>query len=658
MAQGSLTLSGSEFSQPSKHVALGEEVQDARVVSCSFPGSPEISFPASLKPRVLVDNSPWSFAKPDVSPSPAYVEPRPKNSSLFVVTDFLADPKAEDNAPAFAQALEAAKKAGGGTVYVPAGRYLFKGNLTVPSGVELRGSFDVPHHTMSGGSVLMPLQGQGDAEGTPFIQLEAGSGLRGLLFWYPEQNLEKPVQYPWTVRGLGPGCWLLYVTIGNGWRGVDLWSNPSDGHVVRYLGGCCLEKGIAVSKSSGRGWVEDFQFNPHYALRMPAGGLPHPKYSKSYEKTLIDYLRLNFDATIFGRCSDEVVDRPFVYAARNGLVFKDDQGGCDGRIINQGTDTGLHGILIEASGPKGLVFINAQPNALLMGEEMADIVVAPSFKGKASFFNTQSWLRRAALTAKVAGDGEFLLQQAQFNGELIADSGHVQVESCLSSFPLEPACHLGKGVKSAAFAANLSVGALFDKASAPECLKSLGNWAAPVPGSDMPPEQVLFRTGWEPQDRRDRCVAADLLTEGCGLRSVSKALCELSSKEAHSGKFSLRLSANIDGKHPIAYFKILSAPIQIRKDTVITYWIKSKDYVSNAAGVDLLLADGGNLRDQGFRSFGSGTPGRWSMVCIPVGKHLAGKTVKEIMLAYDSSEQSSGSIEVFIDDLAVVNLYP
>jgi len=658
MSQGSLTVAGSAFAQAAKHVLLDQEVQDARLVSCSFQGSPDISFPASLKPRVVVDSSPWSFAKPDVSSSPAYAEPRPKTSSLFVVTDFLADPKAEDNAPAFAQALEAARKAGGGTVYVPAGRYFFKGNLTVPSGVELRGSFDVPHHTMSGGSVLMPLQGQGEADGTPFVQLEAGSGLRGLLFWYPGQNLEKPVAFPWTVRGLGPGCWLLDVTIGNGWQGVDLWSNPSDGHVVRYLGGCCLDKGIAVSKCSSRGWVEDFQFNPHYALRTPAGGLPQPKYSKTYEKTLIDYLRRNFDATIFGRCSDEVVDRPFVYAARNGLAFKDDQGGCDGRIINQGTDTGLHGILIEASGPRGLVFINSQPNALLMDDEMADIFVAPSFKGKASFFNTQSWLRRAALTAKVAGDGEFLLQQAQFNGELVADSGSVQVESCLSSFPLEPACQLGKGVKSAAFVANLSTGALFDKAAAPASLRSEGNWMAPIPGTDLPPEQVLLRTGWEPQDRRDRCVAADIQTEGCGLRSVSKPVCETSSKEAHTGKFSLRLAANIDGRHPLAYFKILSGPIQIRKDTVIVYWIKSKDNLSNSAGVDLLLTDGGNLRDQGFRSFGSGTPGRWSMVCIPVGKHLAGKTVKDVMLAYDSGEPSTGSFEVFIDDLAIVNLNP
>ncbi len=656
---GTLSVAGSDFGQPAKHAVISDSIEHARFVANSFKGSPDISFPDSVKGKVLVDNAPRDFAKPDVSPSPVYKEPRPQGSRLFVVTDYLADSKAEDNAPAFAQALEEARKAGGGTVYVPAGRYLFKGNLVVPSGVELRGSFDVPHHTMSGGSVLMPTQGQGDAKGAPFIQLEANSGLRGLLFWYPGQNIEKPVPYPWTVRSLGAGCWMIDVTIGNGWQGADFWSNPSDGHVVRYFAGCCLDKAIAVSKCAGKGWVEDLQFNPHYALRQPSSPLPQPKYSKGAEKQLIEYLRKSLDAFIFGRCEEELVDRPFVYAARNGLAFKDDQGGCDGRIINQGTDTGLHGILVEASGPKGLVFINSQPNALFADEgEMADIVIGPDFKGKASFFNTQSWLRRASLTALIKGSGEVLIQQAQFNGELVASSGKVAVENCHSLFALEAACVTSPKLESLSLAANYSFGPLFAKAKAPSNLSVQGNWEAPVPWVNTPPSQVLLRTGWELQDRNDRCVAADIKTEGCGLRSVSKAVCEPSFKDAHSGKRSLRLSARIEGPHPLAYFKILSGPIEIRKDTLIVYWIKPVDAASNAAGVDVLLTDGGNLRDQGFRSFGSGSPGRWTFVCIPIGKHLAGKTVKDVMLAFDSRDPGANSIDVFLDDFAIINANP
>jgi polygalacturonase len=57
------------------------------------------------------------------------------------------DAKTDDTA-AFQRALDEAGKAGGGTVYAPTGRYLFKGSLTVPGGVTLEGSFRcVPSHT-------------------------------------------------------------------------------------------------------------------------------------------------------------------------------------------------------------------------------------------------------------------------------------------------------------------------------------------------------------------------------------------------------------------------------------------------------------------------------------------------------------------------------
>ncbi|SRR5216683_3522336 len=59
----------------------------------------------------------------------------------------VGDATADDTA-AFQQALVAASAQGGGAVYAPPGRYLFKGTLNVPVGVTLSGSFAcVPSHT-------------------------------------------------------------------------------------------------------------------------------------------------------------------------------------------------------------------------------------------------------------------------------------------------------------------------------------------------------------------------------------------------------------------------------------------------------------------------------------------------------------------------------
>src|ERR1700733_7515142 len=55
---------------------------------------------------------------------------------------------AADDTAAFQRALDAAHTAGGGVVYAPPGRYLFKGVLEVPDGVGLGGSFQcVPSHS-------------------------------------------------------------------------------------------------------------------------------------------------------------------------------------------------------------------------------------------------------------------------------------------------------------------------------------------------------------------------------------------------------------------------------------------------------------------------------------------------------------------------------
>merc|ERR1711907_669541 len=54
-----------------------------------------------------------------------------------------------DNTAAFTLALANASKGGGVTVLVPPGMYRFSGNLTIPAGVTLAGSYDtVPSHDL------------------------------------------------------------------------------------------------------------------------------------------------------------------------------------------------------------------------------------------------------------------------------------------------------------------------------------------------------------------------------------------------------------------------------------------------------------------------------------------------------------------------------
>ena len=65
-------------------------------------------------------------------------------SDVFNVLDYgAAGDNLTDNTPSFARALAAAEVAGGGVVFAPPGLFRFAGNLSIPPGVSLSGSYDV-----------------------------------------------------------------------------------------------------------------------------------------------------------------------------------------------------------------------------------------------------------------------------------------------------------------------------------------------------------------------------------------------------------------------------------------------------------------------------------------------------------------------------------
>jgi len=421
---GRVSFMGCDFPASKTKMNLGPDMEYVRILGNQFVGEPLIENQVK-RGDVLISHCDLDFEKVEISPHRERPLPRPSTDKLFIVTDFGASPESQDNTEAFQKALRSAGDSEGGTVYVPPGNYPFKGHLIVPSGVELRGCFDVPHHTVSGGSVLMPLEGQGQHEGPPFLQLEEGSGLRGITAWYPEQNLTQIASYPWTVRSLGKDCWLIDVTLGNPYQGVDFGSHPSEGHFIRYLCGAPLKRGLYVSQSHGEGWVEDIQFNPHYSVRLHSS-LPHPPYKGDVGGQVIEYQRAHLHGLAFGRCQKEHIRGTFIYAAYDGLAFVDDQGGTNARIIEHGTDTGSRGIYLEKAGEEGLTFINTQL-VPLSAHEVAALVVASSFQEKASLFNSQMWA--GTVSAWVEGKGQVLLQQLNtLTGPIHLKGGSCRVE--------------------------------------------------------------------------------------------------------------------------------------------------------------------------------------------------------------------------------------
>ena len=253
----------------------------------------------------------------------------------------LGDGKADDT-KAFQKALDDVGAAGGGIVFVPTGIYLIATHLTVPGGTALVGVGRAPEtfSPKAPGSTLLALEGAGSTEGTPFITLLGpNSTLEGITVFYPNQIVsEKPVPYPWTVRGGGGGenVSIINVLLTNPYQGVDFATNSTARHFVRGLYGQPLFKGIWVDQCYDIGRIQDVHFWPFW----------------SQDKRIVDFTTTNGTAYIFQRTDWEVVEDIFCWGYHVGIEFSaSTKGGMNGQMTDIDLDNVDIGLDVNATQP-------------------------------------------------------------------------------------------------------------------------------------------------------------------------------------------------------------------------------------------------------------------------------------------------------------------
>ena len=360
--------------------------------------------------KVLFDNNILDIPKLPRGGHKKYpFKTEPDSDNLYNVKDFgaVSDGKF-DNTEIFCKVLNEAAKTGG-IVYVPAGWYRFNGNINIPTGVEIRGVFHVPCHTMGGGSVLQPfdIDGKGNENGKPFITMQKDSGLRGVVIHYPEQDSANPTEYPWSVQAVGSQCRLIDTVFVNSWLGADFGTYDSHDFYVSYISGAPFKCGVYAGNNSGSGWIENVQYNPHYWFRSSLPNKPERGSWRSFWHNQIKYL----NALSFGYNEDINVLNTFVFAAQNGLFFNLQNGkGTKGKIIGHGTDGGEKGMRIN--GVDDVDLINTELVTIESPETRIYIHVSDTACGKARLHNTLLWGRPDY--AVVIENGHIEISQANF----------------------------------------------------------------------------------------------------------------------------------------------------------------------------------------------------------------------------------------------------
>ena len=409
------TIVGSNFNDESNHLIVGAKARMA-VTGNKFKGEPSIKN-ASIY-ECYIDHTPIEM---DAIPHFPYknqydFKQKPSGSAYFLATANGVSTEAYDNSPSLQALLDQAKAEGGGIVFLPPGRFNFRQALTIPAGVELKGSVDVPSVPMGPGSVMEIYAGKGDPEGKPFINMEAGSGIRGLVMNYPEQKIQLLAnggdihKYPYTIRG-NADVYIVNIGFRACYHGIDLFTNKCDNHFVDYPAGHVFRTGIRVGGGSKGGHIYNAQFNQiAYGSggETKFGGWPNSpdndqsdkqKYQAEHTQAYA-YCWNHLDFIILEDCEDQVMYNNFDFGSNRGFVLASNNGkGPSGISLGQGIDQGMKAFYIAAVGDKGFSFINTQIVTTVGNSDVKSthqysnryIQTDASFNGKVSFFGADFW---------------------------------------------------------------------------------------------------------------------------------------------------------------------------------------------------------------------------------------------------------------------------
>lgn len=365
---------------------------------------------------------------------------------------------ATDDTAAFQRALDATYKLGGGTVYAPPGRYLFRGALTIPDGVTLRGSFScVPSHSGirdhgqpkpgEDGTALFVIAGRGSEDGKPFLTLNTNSSISGLTIYYPEQSIDDiPVPYPWTIAMRGKNPAVLDVELLNPYQGID--ASQNERHNIRNVTGQPLRRGIWVDAIYDIGRIENVHFNPWWN-----------SHGKVYQ-----WQTENGEAFIFGRADWEYVLNTFAFGYRVGYKFVETAtGACNGNFLGIGADDCNRAILVEQSAPYALLIANGEFTSF-HGNDPTMVEVLSSNKGVVRISNSAFW-GPCNQISKIAGTGTVGFSDCTFvqwgkggdRAAIQASSGSVLISGC-EFLQHKQHISLGEGVVRAVISGNLFSG--------------------------------------------------------------------------------------------------------------------------------------------------------------------------------------------------------
>ncbi len=305
--------------------------------------------------------------------------------------------------------LDKANRAGGGIVELPSGRYRINGNLSIPAGVTLQGTYRVPptvnrKDQRVNGTVLLAYAGKGQPDGKPFITLAGDDAvLAGIVVIYPEsdQKTVPPIPYPpcvasYETRNVGVlNCCLL-----NPYEGIRM--IRADRHLLRDITGYPVWRGLFVDQCYDIGRVENFHFWPFGLVYKP-------------KDPYCEWINKNGIAFEFARTDWEYVYNTFCFGYGVGYRFSAyEHGAANGNFLGLGADSCRRAVLVEQSQKPGLLITNGEFVGRWTSDDSVCLEIKEGNEGKVSLNNCSFWGPVETCVLAASSSGQFTANACHF----------------------------------------------------------------------------------------------------------------------------------------------------------------------------------------------------------------------------------------------------
>lgn len=322
---------------------------------------------------------------------------QPAKTTLFQAINYGATGNGStDDTTDIQNALNAAGSNGGGIVYLAPGLYKTSNSLTVPSGVELRGTYTMRHGTWAGangvqqGSVIQPVGGQGGTSGPPAVVLGANAGVVGVTIHYPTQfgpNQSSILAFPPAIQGRGANDYVIGVQSDNPYIYIDFDTYTCTNHLIYMADGWAINTGFHVGNGSS-GVIADCHANWTYWIDNYTS--PSNVGSSVNGTPLLNYTAANSTYFTFGNCTEtywgnfSIIQNTFVHlTSENGA-------GPNVTMIDPYCDATIQGFLCDSTAATNIDIANADICLVNTGSASPNLETLTStsgFAGTVRMFN-------------------------------------------------------------------------------------------------------------------------------------------------------------------------------------------------------------------------------------------------------------------------------